>query len=193
MSITGRRLNFTKPNLSDPDDISGTRPAVAAHQDYRARRKAMDAITSSNAMDTNDLLWVLGHRIRLLDTDDTYGMIEVTSPPHVPGPPPHFHKAESEFLFIISGTLDVMSDGEWQRRGAGSFVDLPPHTTHTFINNTEEDTVWITGWRPKGFERFFRDFGIPVGESRSQQQSVSESVVKNVVQHVESYGMYLVK
>jgi hypothetical protein len=42
-------------------------------------------------MNTNNLLWVLGHKIRLLDTDDSYGMIEVTSPPQVPGPPPHFH------------------------------------------------------------------------------------------------------
>ena len=53
-------------------------------------------------MVTNNLLWVLGHKIRLLDTDESYGMIEVTSPPDVPGPPPpHFHKSESEFFFII--------------------------------------------------------------------------------------------
>ena len=90
-------------------------------------------------MDTNNLLWVLGHKIRLLDTDELYGMIEVTSPPHVPGPPPHFHKNEREFFFIIHGTLDVMSNSEWKRCGAGGFVELPPNTTHTFINNTETD------------------------------------------------------
>ena len=53
----------------------------------------MDRNTRSNAMDTNNLLWVLGHKIRLLDTDESYGMVEITSPPHVPGPPPHFHKS----------------------------------------------------------------------------------------------------
>ena len=42
-------------------------------------------------MNTNNLLWVLGHKIRLIDTDESYGMIEVTSPPQVPGPPPYFH------------------------------------------------------------------------------------------------------
>ena len=47
-------------------------------------------------MNTNNLLWVLGHKIRLLDTDESYGMIEVTSPPQVPGPPPHFHKTDAE-------------------------------------------------------------------------------------------------
>ncbi len=142
-------------------------------------------------MDTNNLLWVLGHKIRLLDTDASYGMIEVTSPPHVPGPPPHFHKSESEFFLIIRGTLDHMSNGKWQKCSAGSFVDLPPNTPPTFINNTEQDVVWVTGWRPKGFERFFRDFGIPVSDSQSQQKSVADSVVQNVVQNVENYGMYL--
>jgi quercetin dioxygenase-like cupin family protein len=136
-------------------------------------------------------LWVLGHKIRLIETDDSYGLIEVTSPPHVPGPPPHYHKSENEFFLIIKGTLDVMSNGEWQKFSAGSFVDLPPNTTHTFINNTEEDVVWITGWRPKGFQRFFQDFGIPGYESQAQERSLAEGVVQNVVQNVERYGMYV--
>jgi hypothetical protein len=56
---------------------------------------------------------------------------------------------------------------------AATFVELPPNTTHTFINNTEED------------------FGIPVNESRAQEKSVSEQVVQSAVRNVESYGMYL--
>jgi len=112
-------------------------------------------------------LWVLGHKIRLMDTDDSYGLIEVTSLPKVPGPPPYYHKAENEFFFIIKGTLDVMRDGESNKMVAGDFVDLPPNTVHTFINNTEENVIWITGWRPKGFQRFFRDFGISSTQERA--------------------------
>ena len=84
-----------------------------------------------------------------------------------------------------------MSNGKWQRCSAGTFAELPPNTTHTFINNTEEDGVWVTGWRPKGFERFFRDFGIPVNDSRAQEKSVSEQVVQSAIRNVENYGMYL--
>ena len=61
-------------------------------------------------MDTNNLLWALGHKIPRLDTDESYGMVEITSPPHVPGPPPHFHKRENEFFFVIHGTLEVMTN-----------------------------------------------------------------------------------
>jgi quercetin dioxygenase-like cupin family protein len=136
-------------------------------------------------------LWVLGHRIRPLSTDSSYGMVEITSPPRVPGPPPHFHKSEREFFFIIKGTLDVMQDGRWQSCAAGSFVEMPPHTTHTFINNTDEDVVWLTGWRPKGFQRFFEDFGVPASEHDAARRSVADEVIARVVGSVERYGMYI--
>lgn len=144
-------------------------------------------------MNQHSVVWVLGHKIRPIDTDASYGMVEITSLPHVPGPPPHYHKSEREFFFIIHGTLDVMSNGEWKKCPAGSFVDLPPNTTHTFINNTEEDVVWITGWRPKGFQRFFEDFGVPAHEANAQERSVAEDLVKSVVQSVERYGMYIAR
>ena len=141
----------------------------------------------------NDMnwLWVLGHKVRLIDTDDSYGMIEATSLPKVPGPPPHYHKEEREFFLIIKGTLDVMRDGKWSRMGAGDFVELPPHTVLTFINNTEENVVWITGWRPKGFQKFFSDFGIPSTQEGAQEQSVSEEIIQTVIQDVERYGMFV--
>lgn len=126
-----------------------------------------------------------------LRTDGSYGMVEIMSPPHVPGPPPHFHKSENEFFFVVDGTLDVMINGDWIRCGPGSSVDLAPGTTHTFINNTEAPVVWLTGWRPKGFERFFRDFGVPASQAQAQDRSVAQEIVQRVVQDVERYGMYL--
>ncbi len=138
-------------------------------------------------------VWVLGHKIRPWNTDESYGLVEITSPPKVPGPPPHYHKSEREFFLILKGTLDVMTDGRWQAMPAGSFVELPPDTVHTFINNTAEDVVWITGWRPKGFQRFFEDFGIPADREAASEQSVSDNIVQRVVQNCETYGMFLKK
>ena len=135
--------------------------------------------------------WVLGHKIRRWETDESYGLIEVTSPPKVPGPPPHLHKKEREFFLILRGTLDVMTDGTWKAMPAGSFVELPPNTVHTFINNSDEDVVWITGWRPKGFQKFFGDFGIPADQEGARDQSVAEKIVQKVVQNCEKYGMYV--
>ena len=142
-------------------------------------------------MSNAQTFWVLGHKVRLIDTEDSYGMIEVVSPPLVPGPPPHYHKAEHEFFLVIHGTLDVMSNGSWQRLSPGGFADLPPGTAHTFINNSEEDVVWVTGWRPKGFQQFFHDFGVPAHEPGAQEASLADERVQEVVRNVERYGMYL--
>jgi len=73
-------------------------------------------------MNATESAWVLGHRVRRWQTDETYGLIEVVSPPRVPGPPPHFHKAEREFFLIVSGRLEVMTDGAWKTMEAGNFV-----------------------------------------------------------------------
>ncbi len=42
-------------------------------------------------MNNDDTLWVLEHKIRRIDTDDSNGIVEITLPPHMHGPPPHFH------------------------------------------------------------------------------------------------------
>jgi quercetin dioxygenase-like cupin family protein len=140
-----------------------------------------------------ETLWVLGHKIRPWDTDGSYGLIEVTSPPNVPGPPPHFHKAEREFFLVMKGTLEVMADGRWAPLSAGGFVELPPNTVHTFINTGAEDVVWITGWRPKGFEKFFTAFGIPTEQASAREESVSSRVVQRVVRDCPSFGMFIPK
>ena len=136
-------------------------------------------------------LWVLGHKVRLLDTDDSYALAEIASPPKVPGPPPHYHKSEREFFLVLKGSLDVMIDGVWQTTNAGSFVELAPNTTHTFINNTADDVIWLTGWRPKGFQKFFEDFGIPADQQAARERSVSEETIRRVVQACERHGMYV--
>lgn len=142
-------------------------------------------------MNTAQSLWVLGHKVRPLVTDDSYGMVEIVTPPGVQGPPPHFHKDESEFFFIVKGVLDVMRDGEWSRVTAGSFVELPANTIHTFVNKTEQDVVWITGWRPKGFEKFFSDFGVASTELDASLKSVSPDIIDRVMKGSESYGMFV--
>jgi len=148
----------------------------------------MEAMTGTPA---GPVVWVLGHKIRRWDTDDSYGLVEITSPPRVPGPPPHYHRSEREFFLILKGTLDVMVNGEWKSMPAGTYAELPPETTHTFINNTGEDVVWVTGWRPKGFQKFFGDFGIPADRAAAREESVSQEIVQRVVRDCPNYGMHL--
>lgn len=135
-------------------------------------------------------LWVLGHKVRLWDTDDSYGLVEVTSPAKTAGPPPHHHDAR-EFFLVLKGKLDVMENGAWKTMKAGSFAELSPGTVHTFANNSDEDAVWITGWRPKGFQQFFREFGVPIDQERAREASVAETVIHRVMAECKGFGMHV--
>jgi uncharacterized cupin superfamily protein len=98
-----------------------------------------------------------------------------------------------KFFFIIKGTLDVMRDGEWSRASAGSFVELPAKTVHTFVNKTGDDVVWLTGWRPKGFQKFFTDFGVVSSDADidAAAKSVSPDIIGRVMKDCEGYGMFV--
>lgn len=139
----------------------------------------------------SESLWVFGHRIRPMGTDTHYGMIEIASPPGVPGPPPHSHATENEFFLIMHGSLDVVRDGQWQQLHAGDYIDLPPGTVHTFINRGTQDTVWVTGWRPKGFERFFTEFGIPDRADDARVRSLAPDMLQRAGEAFSRYGMVL--
>lgn len=142
-------------------------------------------------MGDENRLWVLGHKVRLLETEAAYDMIECVSNPGVPGPPPHTHETGCEFFLVVSGRLDCLADGEWRTYEAGSYAEVPPKVVHTFINNSDEDCVWVTGWRPKGFRRFFEDFGIPVSEPNARERSVEGALIERVIRTAGDYGMEL--
>jgi len=140
-------------------------------------------------------LWVLGHRVRLFETHGDYAMLEITTHPGVPGPPPHHHDDAAEFFYIVSGALEVFADGRWSRLDTGESRALPPGVVHTFRNPGSEPTVWITGFSPSGFERFFRDFGVPAENAEISDEAFARSVAPPVIDRVgreaADYGMII--
>ena len=132
---------------------------------------------------------MLGHQVRPLETIGDYGMLRITTQPGVPGPPPHHHDDAAEFFLILDGSLEVMTDGEWTRLEAGDTYCIPTHVVHTFRNSGDKPCDWLTAFSPRGFERFFLDFGVPVEEPDSVARSVSPETLQRVVAEAASYGM----
>lgn len=86
-----------------------------------------------------------------------------------------------------------MAAGGWRTLRAGEYLELPPSTPHTFINRTAQDVVWLTGWRPGGFERFFADFGVAADQPAARERSVSAELVRRVHAQCREYGMVVVE
>ena len=78
-----------------------------------------------------------------------------------------------------------------ESRPGGLLRRVPAGTVHTFANETDADVVWVTGWRPKGFERFFGEFGVANSDREAAAKSVSPEILSRVTKYSESYGMFV--
>jgi quercetin dioxygenase-like cupin family protein len=137
--------------------------------------------------------WVLGHRVTPIETQSEYALLNMVTPVGVPGPPPHHHDDATELFLVVEGQLDVMINGAWQTLNAGESACVPRGAVHTFRNPGQADARWITAFSPRGFERAFVDFGVPVEQDGAVQASVADEVVGRFVAECGRYGMIVAR
>ncbi|HMO51378.1 MAG TPA: cupin domain-containing protein [Kiritimatiellia bacterium] len=142
-------------------------------------------------MATQAAKWVLGHRAALVETQDRYGMVYIRTPPHTPGPPPHYHEDATELFLVIRGELNVVCDGHVVTLGPGQSYVAPKGSVHTFANNGDTEAEWVTSYAPDGFQTFFADFGIDATESGARERSVAPDLLRRVGAECGNYGMIL--
>ena len=54
----------------------------------------------------------------------------------------HIHDVNSEIIFVIQGAGLIICDGKEEKVTAGECHYCPKGSTHTFINNGEEDVIF---------------------------------------------------
>jgi uncharacterized cupin superfamily protein len=93
----------------------------------------------------------------LLSNTENAGAVTVYEfdlPPMSPGSPPHTHSLEDEYFFVVSGTLDVMFDGEVRRLEPGDFAALTRGHTHMFWNGSDAPSKVLMATTGASFEAF---------------------------------------
>jgi quercetin dioxygenase-like cupin family protein len=90
------------------------------------------------------------------DTGGEFTAIVIDVPPEC-GPPMHSHDADSEFLFVLEGTLTLSDpDGEIEA-GPGDFCYLRGGGSHAFRNNTDRSVRLLAMVTPgHDAHRFFK-------------------------------------
>jgi quercetin dioxygenase-like cupin family protein len=89
------------------------------------------------------------------DTGGVYSLLEMTVPEA--GLPRHIHRAEEEVFYIMEGTVRVQRGEETIDAGAGSLVQVPRGTPHTFWNAGDTPARLLAIFSPAGFEGFFAE------------------------------------
>jgi quercetin dioxygenase-like cupin family protein len=81
----------------------------------------------------------------------------------------HKHLFEDEFIILHRGTgLLTLGEKEYQIK-EGATVFIPKGVWHGLINNGTENIDMRFGYSPAGFEGFFREVGVPVGQPYVQK------------------------
>ena len=99
--------------------------------------------------------------IRVLEdgtnTDHRLGVVEVTIPPNVDGPPQHLHRNHDETFYIVSGTPTFTSGTDTVHTRPGMLITAAPGTPHTFANPGGDPAVMLCTVTPDLYIGYFRE------------------------------------
>ena len=124
--------------------------------------------------------WVLGHRVTTTVSTGNYDLVQIETPAHTPGPPPHVHQKYTEFFLVTEGEVEFLLNGERKVLKAGASVDIPPGSAHTYRNNSDQPCKMINIHSPKGFMDFFRTIGISAIDPHAQESSLAPESIQKV-------------
>ncbi|CAD6518498.1 hypothetical protein LMG27952_01016 [Paraburkholderia hiiakae] len=99
-------------------------------------------------------------RIRyLLDGTATGGMgvFELTVPPNSPVPPPHSHKHNEEWIYLLEGVLRCSVDGTVRDLTPGEWGFSPRGSVHHFSNPHTDTARALVVLTPDIGAQYFRD------------------------------------
>ncbi len=103
-----------------------------------------------------DILWLVLATAET--TNGQYSLMEQICPVNS-GPPPHRH-TQREMFYILDGEITFLVGEQQITAGAGSFVDVPPNTVHSFRVDTPTARV-LNSYTPAGFERLIIETALP--------------------------------
>ena len=92
--------------------------------------------------------------VRSQMTGGVFSSVECAVAPKVMGPPPHWHKALDELMYVLEGTANVMVDGTFVEVPAGAWHLRPRGLKHTFFNASDKPLRFFDMYFNQPFEEF---------------------------------------
>ena len=87
-----------------------------------------------------------------------FTVVEARLPPGASGPPMHLHRSHDESLYVVEGTLTLLTTGHEVELGAGGYVFLPRGTAHTATNRGDVPVRYLA-IASGGLDRFALELG----------------------------------
>jgi mannose-6-phosphate isomerase-like protein (cupin superfamily) len=130
------------------------------------------------------LIDVPGLPTRLLhtraDTDKHFAIVEHTLGAGVLGAPPHRHRHEDEFSFVLEGELTVQLGEEVFTAAPRTFILKPRRQIHTFWNQGSQPVKFLEIISPAGFEKFFEEWTTPAAAQAAASDVAMEKFLQKL-------------
>ena len=106
--------------------------------------------------------------IRILEngsnTNHRLGLVQVSIPPNMNGPPQHIHHRHDETFYVVSGSPRFTSGDKQIDTRPGTLVTVPQETPHTFANPHAEPVEMLCTVTPDLYIAYFRELSkLPPG------------------------------
>jgi mannose-6-phosphate isomerase-like protein (cupin superfamily) len=129
-------------------------------------------------------------RIRILEdgghTQHRLGVVEVTIPPLVDGPPQHIHHAHEETFYVVSGTPIFTCGTDTITAEFGTLVTAPIGAPHTFGNPGDVPAIMLCTITPDLYIDYFRELdALSTGAIGLDPRAVAEVMARYATEVVK--------
>jgi len=163
-----RYLNFHAPGSRFADYLRATRDGRSFSYDQHdppedGGRPASEAVVGGAGFVADRP----GLRVELLADVEEIGISEAVSEPGGPSPPQHVHHRPVGPFHVLEGELTLTAGGRELRATAGTWVQVPPGTPHTFAFTGPDEVRFLNLHTPScGYGAFLRG----LHEARSDEE-----------------------
>jgi quercetin dioxygenase-like cupin family protein len=122
------------------------------------------------------------------DTNGRYALWEAIVGPGG-GPPPHVHSREEEGFYVLDGEITFTVGDKWVVATAGTFVNMPVGTPHSFKNESDRTARMLISVAPAGLERMFFEVGVPLAEGATTALPPTTDEIERLLSVAPQYGI----
>lgn len=122
-------------------------------------------------------------RIRILEdgghTQHRLGVVELTIPPHVDGPPQHIHHKHEETFYVVAGTSTFTCGTDTITAELGTLVTAPVGTPHTFANPGDVPAIMLCTVTPDLYIDYFHELdALSTGSTGLNPRAVADVMAR---------------
>lgn len=153
-----RYLNFHAPGQGFADYLRALRDGRSLSYDQHdppadGGRPTSEAVVGSAGFVADRP----GLRVELLADVEEIGISEAVSEPGGPSPPPHVHHRHVESFYVLEGEMTFTAGGRELSATAGTWVQVPAGTPHTFAFTGADEVRFLNLHTPGcGYGAFLR-------------------------------------